>query len=211
MNINCEYRDENACYFHPTQVVTGVCHMCLNEKLLVLASKQSHLRSRSLFRNYSFSHDQKRPAVATSLPKLFAISSLLSRFEFRHRKSDHLDFSDASSLEDSFISIKFENNGVGSWEKNPNTVSKVCLEQCNSPSGKHKLASNEGKESTNGTSVVEHVKPRGSALRWGKRIGHIFKWRRRANVVCHVGGRLEGAKGRNSGWIISLTKTRTTE
>ncbi|GMY06770.1 hypothetical protein FCV25MIE_02009 [Fagus crenata] len=32
-----------------------------------------------------------------------------------------------TSLEDSFISIKFEPNGVGSWEKN-NTLSKVSLE-----------------------------------------------------------------------------------
>ncbi|KAL1820538.1 hypothetical protein ACET3Z_015407 [Daucus carota] len=212
---NYDHRDnKGGCYFHPTEFVVGVCHMCLNERLIVLASKQTHqlhrAKSRSFVRNHSFCHDQKPQANVNSLPKIFAIGSLLNRFEFRHRKSEDLDFSEASSgHEDSFISIKFENNnGVGSWEKNANTVSKVSLEHCN-----FSWKQNEGKEPSK--TVVEHVKPRGSTLRWRKRIGHLFqvsKWKRSSKTsACHS-GKLEGSKGRvNSGWIRSLTKRRTKE
>ncbi|KAK1386879.1 putative serine/threonine-protein kinase [Heracleum sosnowskyi] len=219
MNNYGDRENKGGCYFHPTEVVIGVCHFCLHERLIVLASKQTHHSRRgksrtNVVRNHSFSHDQKPPANVTSLPKIFAIGSLLNRFEFRHRKSDDQDFSDASSShEDSFISIKFENNnGVGSWEKNANTVSKVSLEHCNF-SWNHSLVSNEGKGSTK--TVVEHVKPRAATLRWRKRIGHLFqlgKWKRSSKAsACHVGGKLEGAKVRNSGWIRSLTKRRTKE
>lgn len=97
MNNNCEYRDDKSCYFHPKQVATGACHLCLNERLLVLASKQTHLhsaKSTSFFRRRSMSDDHKPPATTGAT---FAIGSLLNRFDFRHGKSHHVDFSDASS------------------------------------------------------------------------------------------------------------------
>lgn len=98
---------------------------------------------------------------------------------------------------DSFISIKFEKNGVASWEKG--TVSKVSLENC-SMSWTKELANK---------SVIEHAKPR-APLRWRKRIGHLFqliKWKRsnKANV-CHMGSKVEGAKMMRKGWIRTLTK-----
>lgn len=101
MNNNGHGDNKGGCYFHPTEVVVGVCHLCLNARLLVLASKQTHhlhrAKSRSVVRNHSFSHDQNPPANVTTLPKIFAIGSLLNRFEFRQRKWEDQDLSDASS------------------------------------------------------------------------------------------------------------------
>jgi hypothetical protein len=38
------YREENSfCYFHPNQVLVGVCPLCLNERLLILAAKPDRL------------------------------------------------------------------------------------------------------------------------------------------------------------------------
>lgn len=205
--------DKPFCYFHPTEVVTGVCPLCLNERLIILASKQGHhhhLHRAKSIRNQSFSGDYQKP----TLPKIFALGSLLNRFEFRHRKSEDFNSDASTSHEDSFISIKFENNiGVGSWEKGgAGTVSKVSLEHCNF-SWNHSLVNNEPKGSTK--TVIEHVKPRASTLRWRKRIGHLFqlsRWKRsNKGSVCHVGSKLEGVKVRNNGWIRTLTKRRTKE
>lgn len=76
---------------------------------------------------------------------------------------------------DSFISIKFEDNGVASWEKGK--LSEISHDQQCGEARKIK-------------SLVEHSKPRGT-LRWRRRIGHIFHLIRfkRSNKgnVCHVG------------------------
>lgn len=95
------------------------------------------------------------------------------------------------SFVDSFISIKFEENGVGSWDKG--TVSKVSLEHCS-------MSWNPIKDTNK--SVIEHAKP-GASLRWRKRIGHLFqlmRWKRSSKV--------EGVKvmRRKGWWIRSLTK-----
>ncbi|KAI5405958.1 hypothetical protein KIW84_052638 [Lathyrus oleraceus] len=97
--------------------------------------------------------------------------------------------------EEAFISIKFEENGVGSWEKS--SVSKVTLENCNN----NKLETK---------SVIEHGKSR-DIFRWRKRIGHMFqliRWKKSAGV-CHVSNKVEGGtvKVRKS-WIKTLTKRR---
>lgn len=96
---------------------------------------------------------------------------------------------------ESFISMRFEENGVASWEKS--TVSKkVSLEKCNR---KH-----ENKEK----SVIEHGKSREASFRWRKRIGHMFqliRWKK-SGGVCHV----EGVKVRKGGWMRTLTKRKTT-
>lgn len=106
---------------------------------------------------------------------------------------------------DSFISIKFKENGVASWEKD--TVSKVALENCNSMSWNHSF----NKENK---TVIEHGKPRASSLRWRKRIGHLFqliRWKRtNKGNVRHVSSKVEGVKVRK-GWIRNLTKKRTME
>lgn len=90
---------------------------------------------------------------------------------------------------ESFISIKFEENGVASWEKS-RVSKKVSLEKCNREK-----------------SVIEHGKSR-EAFRWRKRIGHMFqliRWKK-SGGVCHV----EGLKVRKGGWMRSLTKRKTT-
>lgn len=102
MNNYGDRDNKGGCYFHPTEVVIGVCHMCLHERLTVLASKQTHHSNRpksrtNVIRNHSFSHDQNPPANVTTLPKIFAIGSLLNRFEFRNRKSDDHYYSDDAS------------------------------------------------------------------------------------------------------------------
>lgn len=207
----------SCCYFHPKQVVIGICPLCLNERLLILASKQGHSSSSSssssAHRSKVVSDNKKQPSIS-NLPKIFALGSLLNRFEFRHWKSDISDQRDActSSHEDSFISIKFEDNGVASWEKG--TVSKVSLDHCsvswnninnnnnNSTMAKEPIQ----KEKEINKSVIEHAKQRGATLRWRKRIGHLLqlvRWKARSNAKGNVDA--GGVKVRK-GWIRTLTK-----
>lgn len=91
------YRDEKSCcYFHPKQVVVGVCPLCLNERLLLLlAAKQSRHKNRpsasskaSHKKLQSSTHRSKPP---TSIHKIFAFGSLFTRLESRHCKSDNHD------------------------------------------------------------------------------------------------------------------------
>ncbi|KAI4337816.1 hypothetical protein L6164_016187 [Bauhinia variegata] len=197
------YREENSCcYFHPKQVLVGVCSLCLNERLLILAAKQGHSSaSRATHRPQTANH--RRPHA--SIHKIFAFGSLFTRPESKQWKSENYDPDDASSSqEDSFISIKFEENGVASWEKN-STVSKVSLENCSSMSWNH-----QSKETK---SVIEHGKSR-DTFRWRKRVGHMFqliRWKRSTKAsVCHVGTKVEGVKVRK-GWMRTLTKRKNTE
>ncbi|XP_062098196.1 uncharacterized protein LOC133804063 [Humulus lupulus] len=229
--------ESSYCYFHPREVVVGICPLCLNERLLILAANQGRRRSYSSARGSSSSsttsyqnnkrpHHQNKKTTAPNIhfPKIFDFTSLLHRLEFRPWKSDfYQDDPDVStSQEDSFISIKFEENGVASWEKNKANnsnnanangavVSKVSLENCNMSSWNHSFGNKETK------TVVEHGKPRASSLRWRKRIGHLFqltRWKRsNKGTVCHVSSKVEGVKVRNKGWIRTLTtkKKKTME
>jgi hypothetical protein len=108
-------------------------------------------------------------------------------------------------LEDSFISIKFEENGVASWEKS--TV--ACKKASSTAENYH-----ESKEAKETKTVIEHGKPRVS-LRWRKRIGHVFqliRWKRsNKGNVCHVGSKVEGVKVRKGWWIRTLTKRKAAE
>ncbi|RWR97233.1 hypothetical protein CKAN_02665500 [Cinnamomum micranthum f. kanehirae] len=197
MNVNGE--ENPYCYFHPKEVVVGICALCLKERLLVLASKQGHhpVPIEASHRLHKALH--RKPSIP--LPKVFALGSFLHRLEFRHQRSDDSDQDTVTGHEDSFISIKFENNGLASWDhgtssKNPVDVFDL---SCN-----HKLE----EEIKGAKSVVEHTKPRPS-LRWRKRIGHLFqlmRWKRsnKANA-CHVASKVEGVKGKK-GWIRALTK-----
>ncbi|XWS25142.1 hypothetical protein CRYUN_Cryun27aG0045200 [Craigia yunnanensis] len=207
------YREDNSCcYFHPKEVVVGVCPLCLNERLVILASKQGQRSSSSIRGSHRIIQgvSQKKPPI--NLPKTFALGSLLNRLEFKHWKSENSDDHDAStSQEDSFISIKFEKNGVASWEKG--TVSKVSLEHC-SMSWNPTLTKEVTKEQKEANkSVIEHAKPHAS-LRWPKRIGHLFqliRWKRSSKAnVSHMGSKVEGVKVMRKGWIRTLTK-RTKE
>ncbi|KAJ1388111.1 hypothetical protein SESBI_39376 [Sesbania bispinosa] len=209
MNRN-GFRDEKSCcYFHPKQIVVGVCPLCLNERLLILAAKQGRHQKRSSASKASQKLQtsiHKKPS--TSIHKIFAFGSLFNRPQSHHCKSDNYEFDVSPSPEDSFISIKFEENGVASWEKS--TVSKVSLENCNKMSwNHHSLIPNKGttKETK---SVIEHGKSR-DTFRWRKRIGHMFqliRWKKTSGV-CHVGNKVEGVKVRK-GWMRTLTKRKTT-
>ncbi|KAL0360241.1 UNVERIFIED_CONTAM: Long chain acyl-CoA synthetase 9, chloroplastic [Sesamum radiatum] len=128
--------------------------------------------------------------------------------KLKREKSEVCDSSSSTcSQEDSFISIKFEENGVASWDKvkPPNAHDQQCemsnWDQCNWDKAK-KIKS-----------VVEHAKPR-ATLRWRRRIGHLFqliRWKRSSKSnMCHVGTKLEGGKVKY-GWIRTLTKRRTKE
>ncbi|XP_020249510.1 uncharacterized protein LOC109826905 [Asparagus officinalis] len=158
------YGDEASpwCSFHPKEVVVGVCALCLRERLINLALEQENFHI-SKDSNRSFRFLRRRASI--SLPKVFALSSLLHRLESRRQRSDD-DSSDQgsiASLEDSFISIKFEDNGQASWE-----------------SKKQEITDHMPKESSREKSVVEHVRSRG-ALRWRKKIGQLLqlpRWKR---------------------------------
>ncbi|XP_027093336.1 uncharacterized protein [Coffea arabica] len=204
-----EYRDNKTCYLHPREVVIGICALCLNERLLVLASQQEQLHqanNSNNHRTHSFTH-RRNPM---NLPRIFALSSLLNRLDLRHRKSDdqyHCESS--SSQEDSFISIKFEDNGAASWEKSKE-LPKMPMQHSNM-SLQQSLSKGGGDLGVK--AVIEHPNPRGS-MRWRKRIGHLFqliRWKKSSKGnVCHVGTKIDGVKVRH-GWIRTLTKRRTKE
>ncbi|KAK9167576.1 hypothetical protein Scep_002767 [Stephania cephalantha] len=248
--MNYEYGEESQfCYFHPTERLIGVCAFCLNERLLILASKQRHKDSSTTTRsthhhnisntttttttntNTTSSASAAAAATTTSgtnfhhcrkpsltFPKIFALGSFLHRHhESRpaNKPGGDLDdnFGDAStSQEDSFISIKFEDNGIASWDKGNKSFNHNFMKM-----NKEKIISNninkDEHDQENTKSVVEHVKPQ-SALRWRKRIGQLFQIvrRKRSNKasVSHIGSKAGGVKVRN-GWIRNLTKRRTME
>ncbi|KAL2538664.1 hypothetical protein Fot_20055 [Forsythia ovata] len=162
------------CNFHPKDEVVGVCALCLNERLQILASKNGHL-------NRTYSH--KRTQIP--LPKIFALSNLLNRLDIGHQKSEDNCGSSSSSQEDSFISIKFEDNGEMSWNQS-----------WSKPNSKMNSV------------AIEQSKPH-TMLRWQKRIGNLFqliKWKRSSKGnVCHVGTKLDRSKVRY-GWIRTLRK-----
>lgn len=184
--------------------------MCLNEKLLVLSSKQekeNRKKKKKIIINLQGkkkNDDGEDHSRLHYLPKIFALTSFFNRLDIRHSRKEtihDIDVSSTCSYEDSFISIKFENNGVGSWEKGAvGTVPKVSLiEHCDNDNNK--------------VAVIEHVaKPR-MQLRWRKRIGHIFhlsRLKRSSTKGGHVGTKLEGVKVRY-GWMRTLTKRKTKE
>ncbi|XAR62799.1 hypothetical protein NMG60_11017680 [Bertholletia excelsa] len=198
-----EHRESQTwCYFHPKEEITGVCALCLKQRLLVLAKKQGHLPQCA---QVTYRKHKKPPITFPSTTS--ALASVLNRFESRQKQFGYSDNA-SSSPEDSFISIKIEENGVASWEKG--TVTKVSLDHCNI-SWSHGL----GKESKESKSVVERGKQQGS-LRWQKRIGQLFqlaRWKRSSKgSVCHVSKRkTEGVKVVRRGWIRSMTKRRAKE
>ncbi|KAK4766052.1 hypothetical protein SAY87_007694 [Trapa incisa] len=224
------HRDDSpfSCYFHPGVAFVGVCPLCLNERLVVLAAKQR--RPRRSISGHALTAHHHHPSINSTkkpplnIPKIFAIGTLLNRLEFRHWRTDSLDDASSSPEDDSFISIKFEDNGVASWEKNK-LASKVSVDNSNripwnnrNTVGRAPASAliKDVKTATASTKrVIEHPKPRVSSLRWRKRISHLFhliRWKRtsKGGSVCHVSGKVEGVKVRN-GWIRSLTKRRTKE
>ncbi|XP_028775018.1 uncharacterized protein LOC114752679 [Neltuma alba] len=186
MNRNEKRSEESCgCYLHPKQRVVGVCPLCLNEKLLILAEKQGLSAS-----------TRTKSQSTSSIQSIFPFRFLFSR----PRSRDHYCHS-SSSPEESFISIKFEGNGVASWEKN--TASEVTMNNCDM-SWNHASLMIPNKDSKK--RVIEHGKSR-DPLRWRKRIGHLFqviRWKKSMN------GHVEGVKMRKS-WMRTLTKRKTAD
>ncbi|PPS14705.1 hypothetical protein GOBAR_AA05874 [Gossypium barbadense] len=154
-------KDSSCSYFHPKEGV-GVCPLCLNERLLILASTTS-----------TATHRYVQPVSHIKSPNFFAFTSLLNRLQFKHSKSQtSYDPDDAASTPqaDSFISIKFEEDGVGSRETGE--VTKVSLEHCTKSWNPPPPMTQNQREVNK--SVVEQVKPLG-LLRWLKRIGQLFQ------------------------------------
>ncbi|GER37741.1 CAA30371.1 protein [Striga asiatica] len=165
--------DQIWCYFHPREIVIGICASCLKERLLVLASKQKQ-------HHHHHVHHIHTPKRAH--PKIFALSSLIDPLDVMHHKKsdDHAldDYSSSTSHEDSFISIRFEDNQVASWDKGktsklPNENNQIRHPQQNDHNTLNKAHKIK--------SVVEHRKTR-TTLRWRKPIGHLLqliRWRRK--------------------------------
>lgn len=108
---------------------------------------------------------------------------------------------------DSFISIKFEENGVASWDKGKIAQISHDHEKCEVPN------LDKNKNEIKNKSVIEHSKPR-ATLRWRRPIGqlfHLIKWKRSSKgKVCHVGTKLEKEKVKY-GWIRILTRRKAKE
>ncbi|CAO2834526.1 unnamed protein product [Amaranthus hypochondriacus] len=196
-----KYREYGGgCCFHPKEMVVGVCHLCLNERLLIISAKNGSVKS-NYSKRFNNSYNNNKPkSPYLILPKIFSIASFFNtrdnhRHLHRHRRrrgSHHDLFDDAvttssTSLEDeSFISIKFGDNGVASWDKTSNTMSKVSLQNCSLSWGgqtsvKDATIKGSACNYTN-KSVVEHAKPKAAkSLRWRNRIGHllqVIKWKK---------------------------------
>ncbi|MBA0566433.1 hypothetical protein Golob_011250, partial [Gossypium lobatum] len=79
-------KDSSCSYFHPKEGV-GVCPLCLNERLLILASTTS-----------SATHRFVQPVSHIKSPNFFAFTSILNRLQFKHSKSQtSYDPDDAAS------------------------------------------------------------------------------------------------------------------
>uniref|UniRef100_A0A0A9G0G6 Uncharacterized protein n=1 Tax=Arundo donax TaxID=35708 RepID=A0A0A9G0G6_ARUDO len=215
--------DSPYCCFHPREVVVGVCAHCLKDRLLLLLAATTNNTDADYdasSRSYIYS---SRPALrrktssSISLPKVFALgSSFLQRLDSRHHRPDDVNYSDddtsVASLDDSFISIKFEDNGKATWDTQKASVATKPVEPAPAPV----------RSSSSSTVVVaEHVK-RGGVTRWRKqvvgRLLQLARWKRSAAkaggaAACHVGldgkkAAAERSKARGRGWIRSLTRRR---
>ncbi|CAN6230145.1 unnamed protein product [Urochloa humidicola] len=176
--------DSPYCCFHPREVVVGVCAHCLKDRLLLLLAGDAtqHRRGRS---------------GSISLPKVFALgSSFLQRLDSRHhRPGDSTTSGSAASLDDSFISIKFdEDNGKATWDSS------------------HNQPTTNDKQQQAVVVAAEHVK-RGGVTRWRKQVmGRLLQLARWKRSSAAAGERSISSKAnkasRGRGWIRTLTLTR---
>ncbi|KAH9621897.1 hypothetical protein KSS87_019086, partial [Heliosperma pusillum] len=162
----------NYCNEHPKQEIVGVCPLCLSHRLrLVLAS---NARRSSKFR-------------------LFAFPTSFFYRRSRHRLLSNSTPTSTSSLpgsDDSYISIKFGDNGEASWDKSGSRVSTISQQQQQQQRQQHDCSRAKvnnktmNKKMINSKSVVEHAKPRPVSLRWRGRIAQllqIIRWNKPGN------------------------------
>ncbi|KAI3946291.1 hypothetical protein MKW92_022551 [Papaver armeniacum] len=203
---NEEGNYSNFCNIHPTKIQIGVCSLCLKEKLdILLATSSSKYKQRSRRRSTS----SRKSHHIYVLQKVSALGSFLRRSESSRREqrlaaksTDTEDSSTStSSQEDSFISIKFEDNGNASWVKDsaehckPHSSAtptvtepwntKKIMHNVNTTTTTEKMKKKKKKkkkmDSDNRiTSIVEHhggtTGSDGGAgmLRWRKRVGQVL-------------------------------------
>ncbi|EOA36399.1 hypothetical protein CARUB_v10010841mg [Capsella rubella] len=188
----------SSCNIHPVDFVEGVCPLCLNERLLVLATLQS-LRPKSPSVSYQTKQEPKVILQDPPRKKPIRVSSLFSFFELRHhydQKTDHQNTS-IISPEDSFISINFEDNQATSWDKGK----EHCKASCNYQY-QHVMLDKKKME------IVPQPMPR-SQLTWRKRIRRLlrvisFKNRSRA---CHLSAKVEDEDDLRRSWLRPLSPT----
>ncbi|CAN6236755.1 unnamed protein product [Urochloa humidicola] len=114
------------CCFHPREVVVGVCAQCLKDRLLLLLAAAAAGAGRD-----DGGRRTSSSGGGISLPKqvLALGSSFLQRLDSRHHRPGPDDSSSGSgaSLDDSFISIKFEDNGKATWDSNSRSSSTAVV------------------------------------------------------------------------------------
>lgn len=227
------------CYLHPRELLVGVCAHCLRERLLLLIASKQQGGGRASVPADGASYLSARPycralrRVRTgSIVSVFALgSSLIHRLDSsRHHTQDVVhddgngggdkinpdadpdDAASNASLDDSFISIKFEDNGKATW---------VDTQDQKDPAVSDADAKSAGKATT---AVVEHARRGGVAVtRWRKqvvgRLLQLARWKRTstggkqasssAAAACHVAGQ-QRSKGRGSrSWIRNLARRRS--
>jgi hypothetical protein len=113
---------------------------------------------------------------------------------------------------DSFISIKFEDNGKATWDK----AAGETTGGGNKTAAAAPVRSSSSSSTTTAAAVVavvDHVK-RGGVTRWRKqvvgRLLQLARWKRSAGGAAVVGMDGKKAAARGRGWIRSLTRRRTT-
>ncbi|KAI3960321.1 hypothetical protein MKW98_017045 [Papaver atlanticum] len=198
---NEEGNYSNLCNIHPTKIQIGVCSLCLKERLVILLSTSSSKYKQSSRRRSTSSRKSHHIYV---LQKVSALGSFLRRSESSRReqrlaaKSTDTDdtSTSTSSQEDSFISIKFEDNGNASWVKDSaehckphSSATATVTEPFNTKKIMHNVSTTtenmkkkKKKMDTDNriTSIVEHHGgPTGSdggagMLRWRKRVGQVL-------------------------------------
>ncbi|KAJ0969537.1 hypothetical protein J5N97_022414 [Dioscorea zingiberensis] len=177
--MNDHGEESSICSVHPKEAIVGICAICLKERLLILASKSNNSKKKY------FGVFKRKPNI--TLHKVLALGSFL---EFWHRNpgSDSGEDS-AASLEDSFISIKFEDDGRASWDHKKGS------------SNQKQASRMEGKGTK---SVVVQTKPRRGAQRWKNRIGYLLQIPGKSHVSSL--GKVESRRG----WIKSPRRMRAT-
>uniref|UniRef100_A0ACD5Y9N5 Uncharacterized protein n=1 Tax=Avena sativa TaxID=4498 RepID=A0ACD5Y9N5_AVESA len=219
--------DTLVCYFHPRELLVGVCAHCLRERLLLLLASKQQGGGRAHVPADGGSYLSARPycralrrvrtgsivsvlALGSSFIHLLDSSSRHHAHDGGDDKVKPNDGDDAdgaasiASLDDSFISIKFEVNGKATW--------------VDAQKPDHAVDDMRADKAPSTTAVVEHVK-RGGATRWRKqvvgRLLQLARWKRAssaggakqaASSACHAADRAKGRGGR--GWIRSLTRRR---
>lgn len=224
------------CYFHPRELLVGVCAHCLRERLLLLlAAKSNNGGGRARPPADGASYLSARPycralrrrtgSISSSLPKVFALGSFLQRLDSsrhphhhpdevvhdhdggaddkdRNPDADADDAASVASLDDSFISIKFEDNGKATWVDSQNGAAA-------------KPAAAAATKTTTAL-VMEQASRRGGVTRWRKqvvgRLLQLARWKRasgkQSSSSTASDQRSKGRGGGGRSWIRSLTRRR---